>query len=348
MQQIYYNAIEPGSFGGVSSLAKYTNTKVRNTRKWLSGEDAYTLHKPIRRKFKRRKTFVTGIDQLWQLDLVDMTSTSNYNDGYKFLLTCVDCFSRYAYVKPLRNKSASEVRNVFESILIEELRRPAYVQTDKGREFVNALFQQLLKENEINFYTSENNDIKCALVERFNRTLKSRMWRYFTFANTRRYLDVLPQLVRSYNDTVHRSIGIAPSLVTPKNESMIFQRLYKPPKKKKRRKDELEVGDKVRISETKKIFSKGYTPHWSIEIFYINGKINTNPVTYTIKDYLGEEVKGRFYSQELQKVSNIEEELYTIEKVLKTRKRNGKTQYLIRWLGYSPKFDSWVDNITVR
>ena len=94
------------------------------------------------------------------------------------------------------------------------------LQSDKGTEFLNSTFQSMLRRCRIKFYISENEDLKAAVVERFNKTLKTKMFRYFTHANTRRYLDVLDNLLHSYNNTHHRSIGMAPSEVNADNEDV--------------------------------------------------------------------------------------------------------------------------------
>src|SRR6266516_4532136 len=334
LKETYYDPAKTGSFGGVNALSKATDN--RNAKEWLSTQETYTLHKPVRRRYKRRKTICVGLDHLWQIDLVDMTSLSSYNDGFKYLLTCIDCFSRYAWVVPIRNKRSSSVTDAFASIL--DLRRPTYVQSDKGSEFLNSSFQSMLKDNDILFYTSKNDDIKCALVERYNRTLKTRMWRYFTYANTLRYVDVLPSLVKSYNETEHGSIKIAPYLVTIHNERELRERTVEAKVEPK-----LSVGDWVRISETRRTFKKGYLPAWTRELFKIVRVFSTNPVTYNICDSLDEPIEGKFYEEELQKVKP--DDVFKIEKVVKTRKIHGKTQYFVRWLGYPQKFDSWVDKL---
>ena len=103
-----------------------------------------------------------GIDDLWQADLVDLSSLSRQNDGYKFILTVIDVFSRFSWVRPLKIKTGQSLREAFASIISD--RKPNYLQTDKGTEFLNSSFQSLLTSNSINFYTSQNEDIKCALV----------------------------------------------------------------------------------------------------------------------------------------------------------------------------------------
>jgi hypothetical protein len=324
----------------VNRLFKRSKNSVKETKDWLITQDAYTLHKPVLRKFARRKTFTSGIDDLWQSDLVDVSSLSNHNDGMRFLLTTIDTFSKYAWVIPLKNKKASTVRDAFASLITD--RRPNMLQTDKGSEFVNETFQRLMRDNGIKFYTSENDDIKCAIVERYNRTLKGRMYRYFTFKSTLRYIDVLRALVDSYNKSFHRSIKLAPIDVNVNNETEVRDRLFKP--KKYPIKWKLNVGDTVRISETRRAFKKGYLPNWTDEIFTIKSRLPTEPPTYELNDYDGENIKGKFYEQELQKVKK-NNDIYKVEEVLKTRKRGGRTEYFVKWIGYPSKFNSWVTNI---
>ena len=97
------------------------------------------------------------------------------------------------------------------------------------------------------------------------------------------------------------------------------------------------VGDKVRITKKKNIFEKGYTPKWTEELFTITQVQYTDPPTYKISDYNGEEIQGSFYEQELQKTT---QEIFRIEKII--RKRGKKS--LVKWLGYPESFNSWVDN----
>ena len=164
MKDVYYDPARVGSFGGIRALSKAANRK--DVKEWLSGQEAYTLHRPTRRKFKRRKMICVGLDHLWQIDLADLTSLAVHNDGFKYLLTCIDCFSRFAWAVPIKNKTAQYVTDAFVSIVTT--RRPTYLQSDKGGEFLNSTFQSFLKDQGILHYTSENDDIKCALVERFN------------------------------------------------------------------------------------------------------------------------------------------------------------------------------------
>lgn len=190
------------------------------------GTNAYTRHKQSRTKFRRRRTISKGINELWQADLADMSLLSSENNSYRYLLTCIDVFSKYARVEPLKTKSGSSLTAAFTKMI--EHQQCQLLQTDKGTEFLNGSFQKLLKDHNIRHYTSENDDIKASVVERFNRTLKGVMWRYLTHTSSGRYIDVLPQLVSSYNNTYHSSIKMAPSEVNNQNEHIVRSILYPP------------------------------------------------------------------------------------------------------------------------
>jgi hypothetical protein len=336
MESVYYEASNPGSFGGVRSLARYSGMPVKTATRWLETQDPYTLHKPIVKKFPRRKTFAKGINDLFQADLADVRNLVPYNDGYSYILTCIDVFSRFAFAVPIKNKRGVTVAAGFEEIFMERV--PNMLQTDRGLEFLNAQVQDVFRKHKVHHYFSLNDDIKAALVERFNRTLKSRLYRYMTRHHTNRWIDVLSDVVRSYNLSRHSSIGMAPINVTPDNEDEIARHLY-PPKPPLRYK--YNVGDRVRITKYKHVFQKGYLPNWTEEIFEIADKYPTYPVTYQLKDLAGEDIKGKFYEPEIQRVVKTDD-VYDVGKVLKTRRRSGRVEHYVKWKGFPEKFNSWV------
>lgn len=340
---IYTNPREPGSFSGVQALKRYTGQSVKSIKKYLSGIDAYTIHKPRRLKFDRRKTYSKGIGDLFQADLADVSSLASSNDGHRFILVCIDVFSKRAWAIPIRSKSGENTSAAFEQILQEQ--KPNMLQTDKGREFRNNIFQNMLKRHDIHYYTSNNPDLKASVAERFVRTIKEKLHRYFTHANTRRYVDVLPDLLHSYNNSHHRSIGMAPSEVGSHNEQLVRERLYPP--KPRRVKFKFNVNDKVRISMERRPFQKGYIGDWSEEIFRVNTRLPTDPVTYELKDLSGEVLEGRFYNEELQHVRKSTKGTFKVDEILKTRRTpDGKIEYLVSWKGYPAKFNSWVKELT--
>ena len=339
MNKVYYDATNPASYGGVRPLARETNRGVRSTNTWLNTQNAYTLHKPVRKKFLRRKTFAKSIGDLYQADLLDMQSLSRFNESHRYILTCIDIFSKKAFAIPLIDKRG--VTLVAALLRIFSDTTPNMLQTDRGSEVLNHQVQDLLKNYNIHHYWSFNDDIKAACVERFNRSLKTRMYRYFTAHHTNRWIDVLQDLVDSYNKSFHRTIGMTPNDVTSENSIQISERVY-PQKVAPIWK--FQVGDLVRITRYKHVFVKGYVQNWSVELFVIDIRYPTAPVTYGLKDLAGEEIKGKFYQQELQKVIKTDEE-YIVEKVLKTRKRNGQVEHFVKWQGYADKFNSWTTDV---
>ena len=345
LSSVYYDPKRSGGLGGVDRL--YDDVKregkfkiSRNQiREWLMKQDTYTLHKPIRRRFRRNRVMVDGIDQQWQMDLTDMQSMQKFNDGHRYLLVCVDVFSKYTWVVPLKNKTGPSLVEAFK-IILSSGRKPEKVMTDQGTEFFNRHFQALMKEEDVELYNTYN-ETKASIVERLIRTLKTKMWRYFTAKKTMRYIDVLPDLVYSYNHSVHRSIKRKPAQVTADNEKQVWHTLYDDRDTSKRPRYKFKIGDQVRISKIKRTFEKGYLPNFSKEIFTISKQIPRNPVVYKLKDYDEEELKGTFYEKELQMVIK-QDDVYEVEKILRKRGRGNNVQYLVKWLGYPNKFNSWV------
>ena len=196
LRTVYFDPKRVGSYGGVDTLRRVTRMPRKRVAEWLSEQDAYTLHKPARRHFKRRRVIVGG---LRQADLVDLSQLKKDNNGMTFPLTVIDVFSKVAWCFPMKNKSAASLVAALDSTFSRGW--PKTLQTDQGLEFLNKSVQALLKKHGIHHFSTHNAETKASIVERFNRTLKTRMWRYFTKHQTWRYIDVLQDLVQSYNNT---------------------------------------------------------------------------------------------------------------------------------------------------
>ena len=342
---------KPGSFSGINSFIRGLKESKINVKRsqvidFLQSEDSYTLHKPVKKKFKRNRYIVNGIDDTFQIDLIDLSNISKYNDNYKYLFTCIDVFSKYSWVKPLKTKKAEESLKVFLEILSEG-RKPSKIHADQGNEF-NGI-KKYSKENEINFYSTFS-DTKACVVERFNRTLKTIMFRKITHQqNNHRYLDFLPKIVKTYNNTYHSTIKTKPNLVDKKNELQIWSQMYNYDLSDENKNVQsinfrFQIDDAVRITNPKNIFAKGYTQNWNREIFIINKKIPRQQPVYELRDQQGNMIQGKFYESELQKV-NIKN-LFLVEKVLKKQKqKNGQFKYFVKFLGYPEKYNNWVDKL---
>ena len=178
LHDLYYNPESPASFGGVEAVyrAAKEDSKFQLSRNkiktWLRQQDTYTLHRPVRYRFKRNRVIVGGIDKEREADLVVMDSLSKENNGYKYILTVTDVLSKYAWVEPLKTKSGENLVKVLEKILKKGW-KPEKLHSDKGTEFTNKLFQAFLKHKKITFFTTYN-ETKASIVERFNRTLKGK------------------------------------------------------------------------------------------------------------------------------------------------------------------------------
>ena len=293
---------------------------------------AEELHKPVKRKFRKRRVLVSGIDKIWAADLADMQALSKENEGYKFLLLVIDTFSKYGWIVPLKDKKGETIVKALKEIFKESGRRPDKLWTDKGREFFNKDVRDL-----VYLYATENEE-KSSIAERWIRTMKEKMFKYFTDNNTYNYIDALPELVEDYNNTVHSSTKLTPTDASKEeNELTVWRNLYPDRYKTSRLNPKFSVGDKVRITKKKKDFEKGYTARWTEEIFTIKEIRETNPITYKLEDLQGEEIEGTFYEPELQKT---EQQIYRIEKIIK--KEKGRS--FVKWKGYPDKFNSWVDN----
>ena len=305
LRNIFEDPGHPAGYGNAKQLYDAAKNRIRglkprDVKKFLEGKKSYTLRRPVRTKFERRKVLTRRLDWNWGADLVDLRPLARENRGNKYLLTVIDFLSRFALVGPLKTKKGSDVARAFERILRSSGRSCRKLATDKGSEFYNPDFRRLMRARKIVHY-SPHSPIKVSLIERFNRTLKSRMFKFFTEKNTLKYVNVLPQMVDAYNNRIHSSFGMKRSQVNRRNQRRVWQHLYENYLQDagRVRIPFFRVGDKVRISKTKRTFEKGYVPGWSNEIFRVREVLRTIPLTYVVANVQGDRVKGGFYAQEL-------------------------------------------------
>ena len=202
--------------------------------------------------FSPRRAVVHAIDDILSADLVDMQNFAKHNKGTRFLLTVIDLFSRYAWVRPLKDKTGVAVRDAFRDIVQTSGRKARRLWVDEGKEFYNRTLKTWVSDNRIDLYRTHNEG-KAVVVERFNRTLKSRMWRHFTLHSKRVYINALPALVDRYNESKHRSIGMTPTEASRSEKELFMPNpAGRSPTTRRSRSARaprrFQVGDKVRIA----------------------------------------------------------------------------------------------------
>jgi len=304
------------------------------------------LHKQVIRNFPRRKVISLYTYEILAIDLMDLQEWEKHNNGYKYIFSIIDVFSKFGWLIPLRDKQAKTIVEALKNTINEIDIKPSKIWCDRGSEFFNKQMDDFLKRNKIIRYSTYG-EHKCVVVERFNRTIKNWLWKYFSAKQTRNWVDTLDDLAKYYNKQKHRTIGMKPEdAIKPENSETVFQNSYgkyysdllsdetvQEPK--------FSVGDLVRISRVKQTFEHGYLDNWSLAVYKVSKVLKTTPITYNLTEYDNTPLEGSFYEQELQKTK--EPEFYMVEKILKERKKKGKKQYYVKWMGWENKYNSWLD-----
>ena len=308
LTRLYYDERSPAYLAGqgvLLRLAKRNDPRVRaqDVNEWLAQQNTYTLHKLICHRFPRNKVVAYAIDSHWQADLCDMRRLKAHNSHYQYILTVVDVLSKHAWAEPIKRKTPEEVERAFRKILDGSGRQPHWLMTDRGNEF-KGCFQRFLQQRQIRFYFAPNPVIKAANVERFNRTLKNKIWRYFTLHRTKRWTGALPAIMHTLNHTRSHPIGMRPVDMNSRNESLVWRRLYGPKKRVKKQqqppKFKFAVGDRVRVARWRKVFDKGYTPTFTQEIYTVSACLPRRLPVYRLQDEEGKAIPGVFYAKQLQ------------------------------------------------
>lgn len=297
------------------------------------------IFKNPRRNFPRRKVVVKGLFDLMQVDLMEMGQISKENDDIRYVLCAINCFSKMAFCRVLKNKKSSSAAAAMEEILNESKtilnHEYKHIQSDNGKEFAGE-FAKLLKQRSINHYKTHS-VLKASIVERFNLTIKRLIFKEMALRQSLRYIDFIQELVDRYNNTKHRTIGMTPLQASnSRKEKMLLKTVYND-KTRIRVKTKFNVGDDVRISNKKYIFSRGYTPQYSLKTYTIYAVNNKFPPTYKLMEsHNQKKLAATFYEPELNLVHA--KDLFLIDKVLKIR----GDQMLVSWLGYEDENPTWI------
>ena len=236
--------------------------------------------KPPKRNYATNKTDVYFIDDVWSLDILDLKDNGPKNNrGYRYVLVTIDNFSKFGWTSPLKNKNAQTIKASFENILISSNRSPNLIETDRGKEFYNNIFQDFLIKNNIKLY-SRNSSNGAVFAERFNRTIRDLLKKIVFKQGDAKWIDVLPTITKQYNNRIHSSTKLTPIQASLKtNEGFVYKNLLD---KRKKVKPKIQINDIVRTADLKKTFSKGDTTNWSYNLYKITEIINDTIPSYKI------------------------------------------------------------------
>ncbi len=356
LQRLYQDPHHPGSLGGERRLyeaarAIRPDITLKDVQKFLEDSRAYTLHKLQPKKIKRA-ILSPKPRVIIAADLADMKVLAQFNRGVKYILVCVDVFSRYAKCLPLMRKDATSMVSAMKKVLEEEndmFNGVSRLFVDRGKEFYNRQLQSYLESKHIKTYSVYSQETKSSIAERFIRTLKARLYRYMTAHNTLEYVSVLGDIVESYNHSRHRALGKTPAEVHTLRKPNQLIKQFKTMHYKSREKVRgtssrlLNIGDYVRLvgADRASKFSRGFNIQNTEEIFRIDEVDHRQyPVAYIIKDLSNQPIQGLFYREELVKVQLPE--VFPII-IKKSRIANGRKQFYVSWLGYDDSQDGWID-----
>ena len=253
--------------------------------------------KPPKKNYITNKTDVYYIDDIWSLDILDLKDYGAENNrGYRYVLVTIDNFSKFGWTTPLKNKNAITRKDSFENILISSKRKPNLIESDRGKEFYNNIFQDFLNKNNIKLY-SRNSSYGAVFAERFNRTIRDLLKKIVFEKGDGSWIDVLPIITKQYNNRIHTSTKLSPKDASlKKNEGFVYKNLLD---KRKKVKPKFQINDLVRTADLKKTFSKGDTTNWSYKLYKITEIVNDTIPSYKI-DNLSER-----YNESLLKKTNL-------------------------------------------
>ena len=303
---------------GTFAIKQIINTKQKlGMGNNFTMEDLFEeLNKPVINKFERKNVIVNHIDEIHSCDLVDMSKYSRINKGYKYIFTNIDMFSKFAWSFPLKTKTIKEIKFCFQKIFNE--RKPSYIWSDQESAFFSKEILKFFEDHNIKIYYT-NSNLKAIVIERFNRSLRELMMKKFVKSNNTVWYNILPELLKTYNNRYHHTIKMKPIDINKSNEKHIKNTVYNYNITNK--KPKYKINDLVRISlKRRQLFDKPFgNIKCSDELFKIYKVDKSNVITYQLKDMNDEIIKGTFYEKELSKTKNTTGE-YIIEKNIKNKR----------------------------
>jgi len=344
---LYHKKGHPTFFAGINAVAKFHNISNERAREVLDQSSTYVDHRETHRPRQFNPYYVRNRRDLVQADLIETIRLSKSNDGVNYILVLIDCFTKYAWQFPLKNKRGITVKKALDSWkrAVGQSDLPKNFSSDSGGEFYNKHVKRWMARNDV-IQAKETGECKASVVERFNRSFQSLMYKYMTFKKSRRFVDALDDIMKTYLNRPHRSLkGLTPAFADKKeNEKEVWEIHNERYKKIPKRNPIFKVGDIVRIKADKQPLteaSRSYNKQFKSE-FYVIRAVNSRiavPLYKLTAAADDQEIDGTWYKEELNKVGD---DVFEIEKVLERRGKGKKAEVLVKWMGFSSSWNNWI------
>ena len=350
MDSDYYGQ-EPWSYGEAKRIKEH-NPEIDRGKisSMLSKNEIYSRFKHHRKQRIYSPIYVYRKRELFQADVIFFTDADmvSVNDGFKYLFTCIDCFSKMAWVFPMKRNTCENVMTCFKEILQSCGQNPERLNSDRGSELICKKFEDFLQRENIHHYLSYSVR-KCPIVERFNLTIQSLLYKIMAHNRSLKWSSFIDQAMQIYLNRKHSTIGMSPAEAEKVSNSAEVRKnllafFHKRGGKKK--KPKFAVNDTVRIWKKRLTFQRGYDENYSIEYFKII-KVKTNlPVPrYVLQDSGGEQIVGSFFEDEIVKF--VPSDTFDIQVIGERASRRGR-EFLVHFVGYPKKMDQWVQEKNIR
>lgn len=355
LSNIYFNADDEAAFGGVSRLYKAVKDRglgytLDQVKEWLQSQDAYSSFKPVNHNIVRPKVIVP--DKFYQMDTdtVNMTKYSNQNKSYKYILILIDIFTRYLFTYPLKTLTGKEMVKALTYIFQTYNIRPQRIRSDRGSEYISTMVQDFFRDNNITSFTTTN-EVKANIAERVIKTIKSAITRHMYKYKNKKWVNILPEVTKAYNNRYHRSIKMSPAKAMVSDKSKVFfnqyydlKKFYRSPNKINLKTEfKFDLEDRVKLARFRTPFQREYDQKWTNEVFIITAREYSQDIpVYQVKDYLNIPIIGKFYENELEKVSVQSDVKFKIDKVIKSEKKGKTKGFIVSWKGRSNDDTTWV------
>ena len=335
----------PVALGGQHIVRRYTRPKFKSQAELedaLHRIDAYSRHKTPRKPIYN-PYMIWNKRELLEADLTDLQTLQEHNQGVRYWLVVIDCFTRFVWLRAIKNKNGATVADAMQSILSDmdgpQIKR---LNSDRGAEFKSRNWLQLMQRFGIKHNYPNTH---CRMVERVQQTLQKMVHTHMTDRESRTYIHALQDIVDAYNSKFHRMIHTSPRRAElPRNHYAVRLALERHIQKirEKRIKPKYKIGQIVRVAKYDMLFRRSFDEQFDVEMFLVAEVSERLPrPMYRLKKPTGELTDDVYYEEELSPIYGDD---FKVQEVIKKRRYRGRPQSLVHWLGWPRELSTWVDD----